>query len=229
MSDLGVEVRSWLRAGHRDGSRSVRRSPGRRHRRVRRQPERMSPAPRAPEPQVIGAPPAHFIEQPAIDPCPDHRRRPQRILGVVVLGLRVGPAFGKVTYGMPSNSSGRSRVAPASSMASAASSSRTSPGKVLFFGCSGASRAVSSPSSRSSAIPDNAARIALARSCVAGLFCFAFEGSDELGGPRPVGARRRRVRRPVWAIQPARVEWAAARQHVDVWLGTVTVTDGSRR
>jgi hypothetical protein len=37
------------------------------------------------------------------------------------------------------------------------------------------------------------------------------------------------VRRPVWAIQPARVEWEAARQHVDVWLGTVTVTDGSRR
>ena len=32
MSELGVEVRSWPRAGHRDGSRSVRRSPGRFHR-----------------------------------------------------------------------------------------------------------------------------------------------------------------------------------------------------
>ena len=28
-----------------------------------------------PEPQVIGAPPAHLVEQPGIDPSPDHRRR----------------------------------------------------------------------------------------------------------------------------------------------------------
>src|ERR687891_2377083 len=50
-----------------------------------------------PEPQVIGAPPAHLVEQPGIDPGPDHRRRPQRVLGLVVLGPRVSPVLGKVT------------------------------------------------------------------------------------------------------------------------------------
>jgi hypothetical protein len=51
-----------------------------------------------PEPQVIGAPPAHLLEQPRIDPCPDHRRRPQCILGLVVLGLGVGSVLGKVAF-----------------------------------------------------------------------------------------------------------------------------------
>ena len=49
-----------------------------------------------PEPQVIGAPPADLVEQGGIDPSPDHRRRPQRILGLVVLGPRVSSVFGKV-------------------------------------------------------------------------------------------------------------------------------------
>src|ERR687892_37188 len=49
-----------------------------------------------PEPQVIGAPPAHLVEQSGIYSGPDHRRRPQRVLGLVVLGRRVGPVFGKV-------------------------------------------------------------------------------------------------------------------------------------
>ena len=40
-----------------------------------------------PEPQVIGAPPADPVEQPGIDPGPDHRRRSQRVLDLVVLGL----------------------------------------------------------------------------------------------------------------------------------------------
>jgi len=58
-------------------------------------------------------------------------------------------------------------------VASAASSSRTSPGKVLFLGCNGARSAAISPSSRSSAMPDSATRIAAARSSAVGFFCFA--------------------------------------------------------
>jgi hypothetical protein len=90
MSDLGVDVRSLLRAGlvtardpsadSRDGFTAVFgcRTHVCHHRLQCR------------EPQVIGAPPAHLVELPGIDPGPDHRRRPQRILGLVVLGLRVG-------------------------------------------------------------------------------------------------------------------------------------------
>ena len=134
-----------------------------------------------PEPQVIGAPPADLVEQGGIDPSPDHRRRPQRILGLVVLGLRVGPVFGKVTLADAFELERPLPVALASSMASAASSSRTSPGKVLFFGCSGASRWASSPSFRSWAIPDSATLIASARSSAVGPFCFAI--TMKVSGP----------------------------------------------
>ena len=72
-------------------------------------------------------------------------------------------------------------VQPASSVESAASSSRTSPGKVWLFGCSGSISAASSPSSRSSATPDSAARIAFVRSSAVGLCC--------LPSPRPYRGR----------------------------------------
>jgi len=49
-------------------------------------------------PPVIGASPAHLVEHPEIDPGPDHRRRPQRVFGLVVLDPRVGPVFGKVAF-----------------------------------------------------------------------------------------------------------------------------------
>jgi hypothetical protein len=49
-----------------------------------------------PEPQVIGAPPAHLVQQPGIDPGPDHCRRPQRVLSLIVLGPGVSPVLGKV-------------------------------------------------------------------------------------------------------------------------------------
>jgi hypothetical protein len=48
-----------------------------------------------------------------------------------------------------------------------------SPGKVLFFGCSGSSRCASSARSTSPAMPDSEIRIASARSSAAGAFCFA--------------------------------------------------------
>jgi hypothetical protein len=56
---------------------------------------------RIPEPQVIGAPPAHLVEQPGIDSGPDHRSRTQRVLSRVVLSPRVGPVFGKVALADP--------------------------------------------------------------------------------------------------------------------------------
>jgi hypothetical protein len=97
MSDLGGEVRSGCEldivtgrdpsANRPDGFAAVfGGSPHVGHQRFER-----------PEPQVIDVLPAHLVEQPGIDPRPDHRRRPQRILGLVVLGLRVGPVFEKVT------------------------------------------------------------------------------------------------------------------------------------
>ena len=50
-----------------------------------------------PEPPVIGAPPDALVEQPGVCPRPDHRRCSQRVIGLVVLNLGVGPVFGRVT------------------------------------------------------------------------------------------------------------------------------------
>jgi hypothetical protein len=171
MSDLGVEVRSWLRAGRRDGLRSVRRSPGRLHRRVRRQPARMSPAPRAPTTTGHRCATSSLRRARRDRPCPDHRRRSQRILGwcwaFVWPGLLEGDACGSL----------RTRAA--------------APGRTGFLDgiggqleqkphrgrcCSSGAAARAAPlhpTSMSSAIPDSYTWIALARSSAVASFGFA--------------------------------------------------------
>ena len=108
----GRQVRSPSPAGRRGASRSVLRCGDGLGTVFGRGPhvghERLEP----PEPQVIGAPPHHLVEQPRIDAAPDHRRRPQRTLGLVVLGPRVGPGFGKVTLADALELEGCSRLAP---------------------------------------------------------------------------------------------------------------------
>jgi hypothetical protein len=138
---LAVELRSRLRGARRDGSRSGRRwrnglgaafgcSPHVDHQCFER-----------PEPQVIGAPPDHLVKETGIDPRPDHGRSSQRLLGLAVLGLRMCPVFGKVAladaFGLERLLTGRTAFLDGVG----GQLEQDLTGKVLFFGCSGASSA----------------------------------------------------------------------------------------
>ncbi len=101
---------------------------------IRRDPDVHDEGLQRPEPDVIRAPPADFIKQARIDTAAQHRRGAQGELALVVLRHVCATASGRYRSRIPSNTIGESRLAPANSMASAASSSSTSAGNVLLRG-----------------------------------------------------------------------------------------------
>ncbi len=110
-------------------------------------------------PVVVGAPPHHLIEQVRFQTGTQGCAREIAIGSCVSRGRGIDHS-GRWASSRPSYGIAVSRLMPARSRASAASSMNSSPGKVLFFGWRSATAAASSCASAPFSRPDSSRRIA---------------------------------------------------------------------